>query len=342
MSLKNLNASNKNLNKLNKSKINHKITKIYKKFESALELEEKFAVAVSGGPDSLALAYLSKNYAQKKKVQVKYFLVDHKLRDDSTNEARNIKDLLNKHKIKVEILTWRGPKPHSNIQSSARKARYKLLLEKCKKLGIRNILLGHHLDDLLENFFIRILRGSGLRGLVSFDKKTVNDNINIFRPLIDLEKKDLIYITQKIFGSYVSDPSNFNELFKRTRIRKFLLNLENEGLDKKKFLSTLKNLKTSDEAIRFNVRKNLIKNASFLKTKKTVILKSEFFDNSYEIVFRSLSECIKMIGGYYHFVRGKKLDKLISSLNNKSQFKRSLGGCIIKKIDQTVMISREN
>ncbi len=63
-----------------------------------------------------------------------------------------------------------------------------------------NILLGHHLDDLLENFFIRILRGSGLRGLVSFDKKTVNNNINIFRPLIDLEKKDMSYCLKDVIN----------------------------------------------------------------------------------------------------------------------------------------------
>ena len=62
-------------------------------------------------------------------------------------------------------------KPKKNIQSIARDKRYELLINKAKKYKIKNILLGHHLDDLFENFFIRILRGSGLNGLISLDKK---------------------------------------------------------------------------------------------------------------------------------------------------------------------------
>ena len=107
---------------------------------------------------------------------------------------------------------------------------------------MNNILLGHHLDDLLENFLIRMLRGSGLRGLVSFDKKTKDYNdINIYRPLMNLEKKDLIYIADKVFKTFISDPSNFNVVFKRTKIRKLLFDLENEGLDKKMLLNKVQN-----------------------------------------------------------------------------------------------------
>ena len=74
MSQKNLNASNKNLNKLNKKTVNKNILKIYKKFESSLiDLENNFAVAVSGGPDSLALVYLSEIFARKKKYKLSIF-----------------------------------------------------------------------------------------------------------------------------------------------------------------------------------------------------------------------------------------------------------------------------
>ena len=75
-----------------------------------------------------------------------------------------------------------------------------------KKYGIQNILLGHHLDDLFENFFIRILRGSGLKGLISLDKETHKNQVNLIRPLIKIDKKDLIYISNYIFGSYIKDP----------------------------------------------------------------------------------------------------------------------------------------
>ena len=307
MNQKNLSVSSKSLNLFNNKIVNRKILKIFDEFESSLNLDQKFAVAISGGPDSLTLAYLSKIFSQKKKLQVKYFLVNHRLREESTKEAQNVKLLLKKHKMKLEILNWKGNKPSSNVQSKAREARYRLLFEKCKKLGVKNILLGHHLDDLLENFLIRMLRGSGLRGLVSFDKKSkYNNDINIYRPLINLEKKDLIYVAEKVFKSYISDSSNFDKKFKRTKVRKLLFDLEKEGLDKKKFFSTIQNLKSSDNAIKYYVRENLLNNSFFSKSKKIIILNNSFFKNSYEIIFRSLSECIKKIGGNYYFVRGKK------------------------------------
>ena len=189
MSPKNLNVSNKThkflLNKLK----DKQTSKIYKQFEKNLKLNEDFIIAVSGGPDSLALCFLSKIYSIKKNLKVKYFHVDHKLRNNSTNEAKTVKLLLKKLLTNLEILTWVGKKPKSNIQSVARNKRYALLVNKAKKLKINNILLGHHKDDLIENFFIRILRGSGLNGIVSFDQKTNQKNINLIRPLLEFSKK---------------------------------------------------------------------------------------------------------------------------------------------------------
>ena len=96
MSLKNLSVKIK-IPKLLKDKLNNKkIIEIYNKFEKSLDVNESFAVAVSGGPDSLALAFLAKIYSIKKKLSSKFFIVDHKLRPESTNEAKVVKRLLKK------------------------------------------------------------------------------------------------------------------------------------------------------------------------------------------------------------------------------------------------------
>jgi tRNA(Ile)-lysidine synthase len=108
---------------------------------------------------------------------------------------------------------------------------------------------------LYENFFIRISRGSGLNGLVSFNEKTLRDKVNIVRPLISFEKKHLNYVTTNVFQSYIQDPSNEDNKFKRVRIRKLIKHLQNDGLDKNKFLLTIKNLKDSNETIKFYVAK---------------------------------------------------------------------------------------
>ena len=94
-----------------------------------------------------------------------------------------------------------GKNPSKNIQATARDKRYSLLTNECKKNNIKYLLLGHHLNDLFENFLIRIVRGSGLNGLISFSQNTKyrDQDLNILRPLLNLEKKDLLYISSKVF-----------------------------------------------------------------------------------------------------------------------------------------------
>jgi tRNA(Ile)-lysidine synthase len=341
MSLKNLNVSNKTHKFLLDKLKDRRIFQIYKKFENNLPFKKKLIVAVSGGPDSLALSFLAKIYSIKKSIDIKYFIVDHRLRKNSTLEAKFVQKKLKNFSIKLNILTWKGIKPRKNIQSIAREKRYKLLTDAAKKYGIQNILLGHHLDDLFENFFIRILRGSGLKGLISLDKETNINQTNLIRPLIKLDKKDLIYVSNNIFGTYIEDPSNENEKFKRVRIRNFLEQLNLEGFDKKKFFLTIKNLKFSNENIEFYLKKNFEENVTIFSQKNIIILKENFFSQSNEVVFRSIAEAIKIVGKRYYAVRGKKIDKLIDLISTKSSFKVTLGGCIIKKVNETVILSKE-
>ena len=341
MSLRNLNAKIK-IPKLLRDKLkNKRILKILKKFEKSLKIEDDFVVAVSGGSDSLALAFLSKVYAIKKKLRVRFFIIDHQLRNNSTIEAKTVKRVLDQNHIKAEILSWKGKKPTKNIQSNARKKRYELLFKKCAKFNINNILLGHHQDDYIENFFIRILRGSGLKGLVSLDKKTKVEDINLFRPLLDLKKEDLVFLSKNVFNFYVQDPSNDDEKFQRIMIRKLIEKLKSEGLNMKKFIQTMKNLKHSDNTINFYVKANLKKNAMILGKNDKYILNKFFFQQPYEVTFRSLSKLIRLTGKKYYPVRGKKLDKIIRNIEKNILFKTTLGGCIIEKVNQSIIISKE-
>ena len=341
MSLKNLNVSKK-IHKFLLNKLKDRRTlKIYQKFERELATNKNFIVAVSGGPDSLALSFLSKIYSIKKSLNVKYFIVDHRLRKNSTSEAKYVQKKLKNFSIKLNILTWRGFKPNKNIQSIAREKRYELLCDKAKKHRIETILVGHHLDDLFENFFLRILRGSGLQGLISLDRQTQKNNINLIRPLINIDKEDLVYISNYVFKSYIEDPSNKDNKFKRIKVRNLLKELSLEGLDRNKFFLTIKNLKFANKNIRFYTKKNLEENVTILQKKQNAILKENFFSQSEEVIFRSFGEVIKIIGKKYYTVRGKKIDKIIELVKSKSSFKVTLGGCLIKKVNGTVILSKE-
>lgn len=342
MSHKNLSARIKIPKILNKILKNTKINQIYNKFEKSLKIEKNFAVAVSGGPDSLALAFLAKVYAIKKKLKPKFLIVDHKLRAESSKEAKTVKKLLKKLSIEAKILIWKGKKPSKNIQSHARINRYRLLFERCDKFKIKHILLGHHQDDLFENFFIRMLRGSGLKGLISFDREVKIKDKYILRPLINQKKMDLIYISKRVFNFHLKDPTNDNEKYQRTKIRKLIEDFKDKGLDKKKFLMTINNLKSSNEVVKFYVNKNLKENTSFNDKSNKLILNENFFRQPNEVVFRSFSDSIKLIGKKYYSTRGKKLSKIIMDIQNNQLSKSTLGGCFIEKFSQTVIISEES
>ena len=341
MSLKNLSVRKK-IPKIHKSKIlNHKVNKIFKKFEKSFKIDTNFIVAVSGGADSLALAFLTKVYALKKNLNPRYFIVDHKLRKESTYEAYKVKKILKSLKINSQVLTWKGKKPVSNIQSLARSKRYELLFLKCKKLKISNLVLGHHIDDVIENFFLRMARGSGLKGLVSLGTNTQIENINLIRPLIEFDKRDLIFLSKFIFNFYVDDPTNDDIKFNRIKVRNLIKRFEDFGLDKKKFQLTIENLKKSDQSIKFYVEKNKRENSIFNYRKNELLLKKNFFDNSHEVIFRSLSDLIHLVGKKPNFVRGKKIENILNKIKEQKLRKETLGGCVIKMVNHTVILTKE-
>ena len=92
----------------------------------------------------------------------------------------------------------------------------------------------------------------------------------------------------------------------------------------------------------FYVERNLQKNSFYSEKNNQTILNNDFFIQPYEVVFRSLSDIIKKIGKNYYSVRGKKLANIIEGILKKSFFKATLGGCIIKKVNHTTVISKEH
>ena len=341
MSLKNLSVRKKIPNIYKSRLSNQRVNRIFKKFEKSFKINTNFIVAVSGGADSLALAFLTKVYALKNSLNPRYFIVNHKLRKESTYEAYKVKKILKSLKINSHVLTWKGKKPVNNIQSLARNKRYELLFNKCKKLKISNLVLGHHIDDLIENFFLRMARGSGLKGLVSLGKNTQIKNINLMRPLIKFDKEDLIFLSKFIFNFYVVDPSNYDIKFNRIKVRSLIKKFEDFGLDKKKFQLTIENLKESDQSIKFYVEKNMRENSIFNYRKDEIRLKENFFDNSHEVIFRSLSDLIHLMGKKPNFVRGKKIEYILNSIKEGKLKKETLGGCVIKMVNHTVILIKE-
>lgn len=318
---------------------------IFSRNLKTLDLKKnKILVAVSGGADSLSLLFFAKCFSLIENIKLHPIIVDHKIRLESTIEAKDLKNKLSRDfKINCRILSRRNLNIRTNIQSKARELRYNLILKECIKEKIKYILLGHHKDDLIENFFIRLVRGSGLKGLVSFDNMIAQyKNAKILRPLLDFSKKDLLLINKLTYGFHVKDPSNLNDNFLRIRLRKLIKNLSVEGLDFKKFELTLKNLSKSEKVIDYFVNQNISKNLRFFSKNKKVILNNSFFENPNEIVFRSFNEALKYISNKKNYPRGKKVTNLLKNLKSSGKsYKLTLSGCIVEKIGDSVIISCE-
>ena len=163
------------------------------------------------------------------------------------------------------------------------------------------------------------------------------------RPLLNISKQELSYVTKNTFSFYIEDPSNENDYYLRIKIRKLIHHLSQYGLNFEKFKLTLENLNKSNSAIKFYVKKNIKENTHTINKKKNIIVNEFFFNQPDEIVFRSISELIHDIGNKTNYTRGKKLISLINKIKTTKNFKRqTLSGCIFEKVNKSIVISSEN
>ena len=339
-------------NKVNNKILSHlndkELSKTYKNFEKFLKDREinSFTVSLSGGPDSLALAYFSKCFQLINNKKVYYVHIDHKIRKNSTKEAKDLKYFIKKFQINCEIFSWKKNKKIRTTQKNARIARYSLLEKFCKKKKIGALLLAHHQDDVYENFFIRMLRGSGIRGLTSFSSKDtyINKNLKGYRPFLDVTKETLLKVTNKVFGYFIDDPSNYNNEFLRIRIRNLLNDLKHEGFNKEKFDLTYCNLHSANETLKYYSDQNILKNTNFFSNNKknTIVINFKFFEQPNEIVLRSLSSLISKTSRKYYPPRGKIMLNKINEMRGNSFKKTTVGGCIIERVNNTTLIYPEN
>jgi len=322
---------------------NKKILPIYSNFRSQLNSSIKknqFLVAVSGGPDSLALSALSKVYSEENKKKVFYALVDHGIRTNSSKEALAVKNLLRKKGIVLNILKNKK-KINKNTQNHARIIRYKLLLNYCNIHKIKFIMTGHHRDDQIETFLIRLSRGSGVQGLSSMNKMSkLNNSTKLFRPLLNENKEDLTFLAKKYYGKIFKDPSNTNKKYLRTNIRNLIKQLEKNGIKRDQIISSINNLAATRDTLNTYIQG--IEKRCLIKRTSTVLINLNFFllENN-DIQLKILSNSFRHVSKNYYPPRAKKVLNLIGRIKFKKETKSTLGGCVITRRQNTLIISKE-
>ena len=337
-----MSKKNSNVNLKNGFKNFKDLSYIFQNFRNKLDhLNKKsYTVAVSGGPDSLALVALSKAYSYKKKTKFRYVLVDHNIRKNSSKEANQVKDLLKKNKFNLNVILNKK-KITSNIQGQARNVRYEILSKYCRKNKINTLLTAHNLEDQVETFFIRLSRGSGLKGLSAMKALSkIDDKTSLYRPLLDIKKKFLIKISKNTFGKYFKDPSNKNVKYLRTKIRSLKKPLEKSGIKYEQIFKSIRNLSISKitlDGYLNKVFKELINKAD----KEIFINFKKYKELNNDTKMALINECIRQLRKNYYDLRSKKVENLIKYLNSRDFRKSTLGGCIFFKKGENLCLKIE-
>ena len=318
------------------------LSNVFLNFKTKLDSlkSQNYLVAVSGGPDSLALTALARAYTFYKKTKFHYVLVDHKLRKNSDQEAKKVKNLLKKKQINLRILVNKK-KIVKNIQAEARQARYEILIDFCKKNRIKTLMTAHNLEDQVETFFIRLSRGSGLKGLSAMKQLTkINSKVSLYRPLLDTKKKFLEKISKETFGKYFKDPSNKNVKYLRTKVRSLKKPLENSGIKYDQIFKSIQNLSFSKVTLEQYLKK-IFKDLIKKNGKEIFIDLKKYEELNLDTKMALINESIKLLKKNYYDLRSKKVDNLIKGLDKKNFKKLTLGGCIFLKMRGNLVIKHE-
>ncbi len=189
-----------------------------------LQQINRFALAVSGGADSMAMTKLVMQYQKEHNSTVHALTVDHGLRPESAAEALHVGKLCQGLGMAHTVLTWEHPPVISRLQERARLARYQLLSDWCKANHYQYLLLAHHANDALETFMMRLSKGSSLKGLCAL--KPIRDmyGITLVRPFLTVPR-DVLHMALE-GQEYVQDPSNNDTQFERVRLRKWLSQID--------------------------------------------------------------------------------------------------------------------
>lgn len=180
----------------------------------------QLAVAFSGGLDSTVLLHATIKAHGKKNVHA--FHVHHGIQKEADQWQAHCKAVAKKFGCHFDTRNVKLNK-QSNIESQARNLRYEALTQMCEAHKIQDLLLAHHLDDQAETVLIQLMRGAGLPGLSAMPQVKSNELIHLWRPFLNMRRKDLEIYAKEHQLTWIEDPSNEDETYRRNAVRKSIL-----------------------------------------------------------------------------------------------------------------------
>jgi tRNA(Ile)-lysidine synthase len=304
----------------------------------------RFAVGVSGGSDSLALAVLCKVWFASKAAEFEALVVDHQLRSESGQEATETASQLQLLGIRATVIASDAKTQSGSFQLKARKARFEGLVDYCNRNVIQQLLLGHNLDDQVETFLLRLESGSQLLGLAAMPAIAGQlPNLSIWRPLLPFHKSETADFLREQKITWIEDPSNQKTVNGRIWFRKNKAALVREGIAQASIISVV------NELGRWRSKQQSVVN-EFVEKQVTqscfgwASLEARSIKGIPSFQRTTLfTQLISWIRNSYQPLSGSNLEQLakwLSDLNTKSKH-LTLGGCLLSYRHGRIFVCRE-
>lgn len=316
---------------------------LYEKFISNFsnligEIDFKaIAIAVSGGADSVALLNLMTKWSAANKVKLVVMNVNHNLRAEAKLEGDYVAALSKQLGLECFMLAWNPQNNFANLQARARAGRYQLMTAHCHQLNILTLITAHHREDYIENFLIRKQRKSSPLGLSSSNINFYN-NIRILRPLFDLPKQDLVDYLIKNKIQWFEDQSNYSDKYQRSRIRKEISRQQadfKEAITKEQLAVNLAASQLSSQLVA------IIAEAVTINPFGLAIIELTVFSKVVILVkLQLLSFILTIISGNTSLPRAESVSFILSCLEQKQDFIKTLHDCIMKRVGCKLLIYR--
>ena len=314
---------------------------LFAPFEKILLQNKTFAVAVSGGSDSMAMCLIANEWAKKNSRMMVALTVNHQLRKSAGDEARIIGGWLEPYKINHYCLNWNAPKPKFGLQASARQARYDLMIKWCKENNIFVLMTGHHLQDQVETFLLRTEQSSGTDGLASMNALSKRKECSLLRPLLKVPKERLQNFLRERQQEWFEDPSNNDPKFRRTHVRHIVNQLVQNGLP----LEVVSNVIDQFGVLRQNfddITNLFLRKAVKFSALGYGTISYKLFTALPEVIIQRILVHIALeFGGKIYPPRGKSLRRLIKLIKKQEKFFFSLGGCQFIGTDNCIIFFRD-
>ncbi|MFC1708875.1 tRNA lysidine(34) synthetase TilS [Candidatus Omnitrophota bacterium] len=240
--------------------VQNKILKTIRKF-NLLSAGDRVLIGVSGGPDSLALLYLLNELSVRLGIKIIVGHLNHGIRGKSSDCDEKFVEKCSRN-LYLDFFSKKikPSKPKQLSEEKMRKLRYDFLFEIAKKHKINKIALAHTLDDQAETVLMRLIRGTGLYGLISIMPRRKIKSFVIIRPLLEVAKNEIEAYLKRIGIKPRIDKSNFSKKFLRNRIRHEVIeNLKEINPNIKETLARFAQQAAIDYDYLYQISKNMIK-----------------------------------------------------------------------------------